>query len=283
MKKTIIGIIIGIIVTILIGSVAIFIYTRFFMFVPDKDGMLNENINTNNEEVKFKDITAKEWAEKIAKYEICDEQMVNCYYEDGKFIGVVSNENNETIAYYEFEDETAGYALEIFTGHRVDLVNGNVVERNLVGGTQIEFEENQILAIGYLTDETLNEFIEKTFVTKEIFENLITLDYRKEESKINGGGSTFVFLPKTSDVEIEIYDFYITENGEVKIVDQWGETLNEGFILLQEYMAESTMPELCIKVKYHELEKVIPIVFSGEDGKLNLTGHEKLVKDISIY
>ena len=280
MKKTIIGIIIGIIATILIGSVAIFIYTKFFMFVPDKDGMLNENINDN--EVKFKNITAKEWTEKIAKYEICNVQMVNCYYEDGKFIGVVNNEKNETIAHYEFEDET-GYALEIFTGHRVDLVNGKVVERNLLGGTQIEFEENQILAIGYAPDIKLNEFIENNFITKAIFERLLTLDYRKEESRTNGNGNRLVIFPKTSDVEVEIYDCYITENGEAQILDQWGETLNEGFVLLQEYMAESTRPELCIKVKYHGLEDIIPIVFSGKDGKLDLTEHEKIVKDISVY
>lgn len=282
MKKIIIGIFIGIIATILIGYVAISIYTKFFMFIPDKDGMLNENINVNDEEVKFKDITAKEWEEKIAKYEICDVQMVDCYYEDGKFIGVVNNENNETIAHYEFEDET-GYALEIFTGHRVDLVNGNVVERNLVGGTQFEFEDEQILAIGYAPDIKLNEFIENNFISKVIFEKLFTLDYRKEESRKNGNGNRFVILPKTSNVEVEIYDCYITENGEVKIVDKWGETLNEGVVLLQEYMAESTIPELCIKVKYHGLEDIIPIVFSGKDGKLDITGHEKLVKDISIY
>lgn len=282
MKKTIIGIIIGIIATILIGCIAIFIYTKFFMLVPDKDGMVNENINVDDEEVKFKDITAKEWEEKIAKYEVCDVQMVKCYYEDGKFIGVVNNENNETIAHYEFEDET-GYALEIFSGHRVDLINGEVVERNLLGGTQIEFEENQILAIGYAPDIKLNEFIENNFITKAVFENLLTLDYRKEESRINGDGNRLVIIPKTSDVEVEIYNCYINENGEAKIVDQWGETLKEGFVLLQEYMAESTLPELCIKVKYHGVEDIIPISFSGEDGKLNLTGHEKLVKDISIY
>lgn len=282
MKKMIIGIIIGIVATIAIGSVAIVIYTKFFMVVPDKDGMINENIKDNDEEVKFKGITEKEWEEKIAKYEICDVQMVNCYYEDGKFIGIVNNENNETIAHYEFEDET-GYALEIISGHRIDLINGEVVERNLLGGTQIEFEDNQILAIGYVTDSNLNKFIEKNFVTKEVFEKLITLDYRKEESRINGSGITFVFIPKTSDVEIEIYDCYITEKGETKIVDQWGETLNEGFVLLQEYMAESTIPELCAKVKYHGVEEIIPLVFSGEDGKLDLTKHEKLVHDISVY
>lgn len=214
MKKMIIGVIIGIIATIAIGSVAIFVYTKFFMVVPDKDGMVNENINIEEED-KFKDITTKEWEEKIAKYEICDVQMVNCYYEDGKFIGVVNNENNETIAHYEFEDET-GYALEIISGHRVDLINGEVVERNLLGGTQIEFEENQILAIGYAPDTKLNEFIENNFITKAVFENLLTLDYRKEESRINGNGNRLVILPKTSDVEVEIYNCYINEKWRSK-------------------------------------------------------------------
>ncbi len=282
MKKIIIGIIIGIIATIVIGSLAILIYTKFFMFVPDKDGMINENIKNSDEEVKFRGITEKEWEEKIAKYEICDVRMVNCYYENGKFIGVVINDNNETIAHYQFDDET-GYALDLLTGHRVDLINGEVVERNLVGGTQIEFEENQILAIGYAPDNKLNEFIEKNFITKDIFERLISLDYRKEASRENGSGNRFVILPKTSDVEIEIYNYYITENGEAKILDQWGETLKEGFVLLQENMAESTMPELCVKVKYHGTEDIIPLAFSGKDGKLNLVEHEKLVKDISVY
>lgn len=282
MKKMIIGIIIGIISTILIGIIAIIIYTRLFMIIPDKNGMINEEEIKKCEELKFKGFTEREWEEKIAKYEMCDVQMVNCCYENGKFIGVVNNENNETIAHYEFEDET-GYALEIFTGHRIDLVNGEVVERNLLGGTQIELDGNQILAIGYAPDVNLEKFIQKNFIAKEVFERLIPLDYRKEESRANGNGNRLVIFPKTSDVEIEIYDCYITENGEAKILDQWGETLSEGFVLLQEHMAESTMPELCIKIKYHEIEDVIPIVFSGKDGKLDLAGHEKLVKDISIY
>lgn len=282
MKKIIIKIVIALFAIIVIMLVGVLFYTKFIMFVPDKNGMINKTNNENEKEVKFKNITEKQWAEMIAKYQMCDVKMVKCYYENGKFIGVVNNEKGETIAHYEFESET-GYALELFTGHKVDLVNRKVIERNLAVKTQIEFEKNQILAIGYAPDIKLNDFIKKNFVDKESFEKLIIRDYRKEESRINSDVNRLVIFPKTSDVEVEIYDCYITENKEAKIVDQLGETLNEGFILLQQYMAESTIPELCIIVKYHGIEDIIPIAFNAKDGKLDLTDHERLVKDISFY
>lgn len=54
MKKIIIGIIMGIIATFIIGSIAILIYIKFYMFVPDKGGMINEDIKDYDEEIKFK-------------------------------------------------------------------------------------------------------------------------------------------------------------------------------------------------------------------------------------
>lgn len=275
MKKMIIGIVIGVIATIVIGIVAVLLYTKFFMFVPDKGGM------ENSEGVEFRGMTAKEWALKIAKYEICDVEMVNCYYENTKFIAVVNNENNETVAHYEFEEET-GIAQDLISGHKVDFIKGEVVERNLMGGTQIEFADNQVVAIGYIKEDKESEFIDKNFVSKEVLDNLLELDYRKEASREQGIGITFVILPKNSNVEIEIYDCYINEQGEAKIVDKLGETLKEGFILKLDYMAESTLAEICIKVKSDGEEDIIPLVFSGEDGRLYLNGHEKLL-DISVY
>lgn len=282
MKKMIIGTIIGIAATLVIGGISIWLYTKIFMIVPDKTEVTNENGEEIEKKVEFRGVSEQEWEKKIAKYEVCDEQMVDCYYEDDEFIGVVNNENNEIVAHYEFDEKT-GYALEIFSGNRVDLIKGEIIERNCLGGTQIELEDNQILAIGYVKDTNLNEFIKKNFVSEVVYDNLVTLDYRKEESRISGSGNIFVLIPKTSDVEIEIYKAYITEEGELKLLDQWGETLNEGFILLQEYLAESTRPEFCFKVKYHGTEEIIPLVFSGEDDKLDLSGHEEIVQDISVY
>lgn len=85
MKKMIIGVIIGMIATIAIESIAALIYAKFFMTIPDEDGIvIMQNVKDNDEKVKFKGMTEKEWEEKIAKYEICDVKMVDCHYEDGK-------------------------------------------------------------------------------------------------------------------------------------------------------------------------------------------------------
>ena len=35
--------------------------------------------------------------------------------------------------------------------------------------------------------------------------------------------------------------------------------------------------------KDEKVEDIVPIVFSGKDGKLDLAGHEMEVKDISVY
>lgn len=56
MKKMIIGIIIGIIVTLVIVTVTILVYTKFFMFVPDKGGMINENMTEIEETSNASDI-----------------------------------------------------------------------------------------------------------------------------------------------------------------------------------------------------------------------------------
>ena len=46
---------------------------------------------------------------------------------------------------------------------------------------------------------------------------------------------------------------------------------------------EQTTPQMCIELKVNGFEDIIPIVFSGNNGHLDLTGHESEVLDISIY
>ena len=40
---------------------------------------------------------------------------------------------------------------------------------------------------------------------------------------------------------------------------------------------------MCIKFEYEGVEEMFPRVVSGMDGKLDLTGVEQEVKDISVY
>ena len=97
MKKMIIGIIIGIIVTLVIVTVTILVYTKFFMFVPDKGGMINQDIEptgdikTYEDSVEFKGMTVSQWREKIRQYHNRNPKDIYCYYDSSEFISIVYN------------------------------------------------------------------------------------------------------------------------------------------------------------------------------------------------
>ena len=127
MKKMIIGIIIGIIVTLVIVTVTILVYTKFFMFVPDKGGMINQDIEptgdikTYEDSVEFKCMTVR-----------------GC----------------------------------------------KAVEVNTTNGTTIKFNDNQCLAIGYVLDSNIDEFIHNNFYNKSHDNNLQSF-YNKTKVQVS--------------------------------------------------------------------------------------------------
>ncbi|MGN1270936.1 MAG: hypothetical protein ACI4UX_03015 [Clostridia bacterium] len=204
MKKVIIGILIGIVVCV----ICVAIYVKYFMFVPDKNGMINENA-IQNEEIN----------------------------------------DNESIE------------LEIKTN----------------------FSDNQCLAIGYILDSNIDEFIDTNFYTKDSYNYLKEFDFRTEESKKNEQENKFVIIPKTKDVKISVYTCSLNNDGEIKLANVLIKDYTEPFIIIDDYLAETTTPEICIRFEHQGFEEIFPIVFSGMDGKLDLTGVEQEVKDISVY
>ena len=198
MKKVIIGILIGIVVCIICAI----IYVKFFMFVPDKDGMINEN---------------------------------------------------------------------------------GVQEEQTTDIKSVKFSDNQCLAIGYVLDSNIDEFIHNNFYNNHTYNNLEVLDYRSADSREKEIGNRFVIVPKSENVKITLYSCFINEQGELELDNTLIKDYTTPFIILDDYLAEITKPEMCIKFEYQGFEEIFPIVFSGMDGKLDLTGVEGEVKDISIY
>ena len=204
MKKVIIGILIGIAICVICAI----IYVKYFMFVPDKYGMINENA-IQNEQINY----------------------------------------NESIK------------SEIKTN----------------------FSDNQCLAIGYVLDSNIDEFIHNNFHNNYTYNNLEVLDYRSADSREKKIGNCFVIIPKSEDVKITLYSCFINEQGELELDNTLIKNYTTPFIILDDYLAETTTPELCIEFEYQGFEEMFPIVFSGMDGKLDLTGVEQEVKDVSIY
>ena len=157
------------------------------------------------------------------------------------------------------------------------------VEVNTTNGTTINFNDNQCLAIGYVLDSNIDEFIHNNFHNNYTYNNLEVLDYRSADSREKEIGNRFVIIPKSEDVKITLYSCFINEQGELELDNTLIKNYTTPFIILDNYLAETTTPELCIKFECNGFEETFPIVFNGMNGKLDLTGVEQEVKDISIY
>ena len=157
------------------------------------------------------------------------------------------------------------------------------VEVNTTNGTTINFNDNQCLAIGYVLDSNIDEFIHNNFHNNYTYNNLEVLDYRSADSREKEIGNHFVIIPKSEDVKITLYSCFINEQGELELDNTLTKDYTKPFVILDDYLAETTTPEMCIKFEYQGFEEMFPIVFSGMDGKLDLKGVEQEVKDISVY
>lgn len=222
MKNIIIKIFIGIFAVVIISAASIFIYTKYFQGVTDKEEIIVET------------------SKPIQKDEI-DEKV---------------------------EDT-------------VDSIKDRTVEKDTTQGTTFSFTDGQILAIGYVPDMHLEKFIKKNFKNKDEYEKLSEYDLRNEDKSVDG--DRFVIIPKNSSVKIKVNNCFINDQGEVQLDNTLLSDTVGGFVLVDDYMPESTTPKLCIHIEYDGFEDIVPIVFSGKDGKLDLAGHEMEVKDISVY
>lgn len=222
MKNIIIKIFIGIFAVAIISATSIFIYTKYFQGVPDREETIVETskpIQKDNKDEKVEDT--------------------------------------------------------------VDSLKDEIVDKDTTQGTTFSFTDGQFLAIGYVPDMHLEKFIKKNFKNKAEYEKLSVHDLRNEDKREDG--DRFVIIPQNSSVKIKVNTCFINDQGEVELDDTLLSDTVGGFVFVDDCMPESTTPKLCIHIEYDGFEDIVPIVFSGKDGKLDLAGHEIEVKDISVY
>ena len=295
MKKLLGIIIVLLVIIIVIISIAFYTYVKNNTNNnPEKFN--NNTTNTDNGEFMldgpgsihnfFRDKSFGEWEELIdyfygnyyGKYNI----NVECKYnDDGDFIATVTTEY-EVTAEYKFNEEN-GLAEEVTTGEVVDFENGRIMQPFSTDASRfeyIDFNDNECIAIGYVTDLNEVDFIDKYFPDGS-YGSLPYYDYRHESNRIPGYGNKFVIIPMNNKVEITVYDCYIGEDGELYTDNTLISKITEPFILLDDYIEYT--PSMCIKFEYNGFEEMFPITFSGEDGSLDLNGYEMEVKDISLY
>lgn len=201
-----------------------------------------------------------------------------CYYDEENILWATVSTEYEVTAKYSFDEET-GDAVNYDTGEVVYFFRTETYTQSVK--TNVEFTDNECIAIGYVTDLNEAEFADKYFLNGGYGE-IPYYDYREPVYQNQTGyGNKFVIIPINGDVEITVYDCYLGEDGELYTDNTLIQSISEPFIILDDYI--EYIPKMCIKFKYNGFEEMFPITFSGEDGTLDLNGYEMEVKDISLY
>ena len=295
--------ILKIIVFILIFVIVI-LAIAFYMYYlnhPDMDfsgkksntiaAQSDNNTNTKEEKIKqgknnnknsFFGYSFDEWKTKIElyygnKYGYRPDE-VNCSYDDDGFFVATIIRGLGVDAEYVFDEET-GYGTERDSGKVIDFIGGKEIKEK--ANNKIHFTDNECLAIGYVLDNEVTNFVNIYFEYPQTYYNLEEHDFRSPENRTSGYGNRFVLIPKDDSVYITLYDCYLNDDGEIIKDNTLIENNNEGFIVPDDYI--EYVPDMIVKFECNGFEDEFPITFSGEDGRLVLSGHETEVKDISLY
>ena len=299
MKKILIFIIIVLLFIVVVLSTIIYHHSSNNKDTNNNNTMDFNNSNANNNvnnildgfgvtNESYNNLSFEEW-EKLAQdfwrnnYGQ-DNIKATCYYdEDGIFVINISDEH-EALAEYEVDEHNV--ASDRFSNTCIDFISGEFIPIDATTGidgvaNNINFTDNECVAIGYVTDLNETQFIDKYFGDPLTYGGLQYFDFRYPDNRTSGYGNKFVIIPKNKDVEITVYDCYLGEDNEMHIDNTLISKINEPFIILDDYI--EYVPKMMVQFKYNGFEEMFPITFSGENGNLVLTGYEMEVKDISLY
>ena len=301
MKKTYIVITVTIIV-IISGVIGYFLFNKTTDNKKMSDIKKENNINTektvqennvdmentvSNQEKKedtgFFGYTADEWKKMIETFYgnyngIQLEEIICKYDEKGNYTADVATES-EVCGEYVFDKKT-GLATEKNIGLTVDFINGKVV--NQVKDKKKIFTNNSSVAIGNITDSNEQKIIEKYFNNEASYNSITIYDFVDTNNQDDNNINRFIVIPKDEKVEISVYDCKIDENGKLQKDNLLIEKITDPFVIVYKNL-ESTTPKICLELNVNGSETIIPLVFRGNDEKLDLKGHEKEAVDITIY
>lgn len=283
------------IISILI-LVIIILSISFFVYVKNNKKVDVANNNTENEPymldgngyeyedtISFKGYTANEWKNMIdqfyGNYNGIKLANITCNYDENNNFTATLETEYDVCAEFVFDNET-GYATEKTTKITIDFINGKLA--NKIKNEDSVFFDNICLAIGYVTWQNEEAFINNFFESEQVFNSITRYDFRDEIARQSQYDEKFVIIPKDDNVKISVYECFFDEEGNLYTRGALIEKVSEPFTLFYDNF-EATTLQMCIKLEYNGFEDEFPLIFSGYDGKIDLTGVESEVLDISIY
>ena len=275
MKKIIV--LVGLIILIVVAVVAITIIVNNSNIKSENEILAEKDFN----EFKFKGIENVKWSEKIVEFYKTYNKNVTatCGYDINKVFTAKINIDENNVEEYVFDSAT-GYAKEKTSGVTIDFLNGKII--NDIKNKQDIFTGEFCIAVANVTHKNEENFINKYFNSFEAFNSLVTYDFRDELDRQAQYEDKYVIIPKDNNVKITVYSCNVDENGNLNRGDKLVETTSEPFIIKHK-VGETTTPEYIVDFTAGEIADEFDLVFSGENEKLSLKGHETQIVDISIY
>ncbi len=239
--------------------------------VSDSGEIVNNDIKNAN---LFRGLSINDWEKKIKDYYGEHANEIICKFdESGDFTADVASEF-EVFAEFVFNKDS-GIAKEKHSGLEIDFINQKVV--NTLKDLSNYFTDNISLGIANYTDETEEKIVNAYFNNYASYQSLT----RYNLSNNTEYSAKFLIIPKDDSVKFDIYSCIISDDGNVVPDVEIDKDINEPILFyFDDY--ESITPQYCIILKVNGSEDIIPIVFSGMDGSLNIVGHEAEVIDLSL-
>jgi len=230
----------------------------------------------------YGEFTENEWLDRIKKYyrtymdfDPVDYKMyydkegrlcIKAIYDDKKPKG--EKENTFTIV-----EEKMGIAEDSY-GNVILLLGDEILVGNY--NVKADFTDNQVLGIAYVNSTNYSKTLEKYCEFPENYRFLDLYDISETEY-----GNEFLFIPKDDSVHTSIYTCTITDDGELEKGEVLVSDKTKSFIFKCDFVGD--LPAYVVEMKCNGYETVFPLVFSGKDGTLDLTGNEAEIKDLTIY
>ena len=94
------------------------------------------------------------------------------------------------------------------------------------------------MGVGYVSDRSLDTFINDHFLDESFYNSLNVYDYR--DNKVDGNGNRFVIVPKSTAVKVSLYTCKLGDDGRILVRASGTEPLLR-------VMVEAETQELCKK------------------------------------
>ena len=194
---------------------------------------------------------------------------IECIMKENSPIYIYVSSGDMIIEEYILNNET-GVATSV-SSRPMNLLTGKFDDEVPMN---VNFVNQQCLAVGYVPNGKEDEIKNKVFIDKDTMDNITTINL--------GDRCEFLVVPRERNATVKVWSYAFTEDYELYLDELVIES--KGTPLLIKTEDTEVVPKVAIEYDCDGVNFVIPLIFSGMDGKLFFDDdHIQYIVDVSIY